>query len=229
MNSKVLKYVDINPDTKPTATIIWLHGLGVDGHDFVPIVPELRIPETLPLRFVFPHAPRRSVTINAGMVMPAWFDILDLEGLHKVNENHIHESAELLKTLLEYELLSGIPSERVVLAGFSQGGTIALHTGLRFEKKLAGILALSTYLPTAESLEKEGSRVNREIPIMMAHGSEDPLVPLENAVTTRENLARLGYAVRWHEYPVEHTVCMDEINDIRAWLINILPFFPNPL
>jgi len=222
MNSKVLKYVDINPDTKPTAAIIWLHGLGVDGHDFVPIVPELRMPETLPLRYVFPHAPRRSVTINAGMVMPAWFDILNLEGPHKVNENHIRESAALLKTLLEYELLSGMPSERVVLAGFSQGGTIALHTGLRFEKKLAGILALSTYLPSAESLETEASPVNRDIPILMAHGSEDPLVPIENGQTTRENLTRLGYRVRWHTYPVEHTVCLDEINDIRDWLIHTL-------
>jgi len=222
MNANVLKYVDINPEARPSATVIWLHGLGVDGHDFVPIVPELRLPETLPIRFVFPHAPRRSVTINAGMVMPAWFDILDLEGLHQVNEDHIRESADLLKTLLEYELLSGMPSERVVLAGFSQGGTIALHTGLRFEKKLAGILALSTYLPTAASLDKEASQVNRNIPIMMAHGSEDPLVPIQNAQVTRENLTRLGYPVRWHAYPVEHTVCLAEINDIRDWLVGTL-------
>jgi phospholipase/carboxylesterase len=222
MESNVLKYVDINPDAKPEAIIIWLHGLGVDGHDFVPIVPELRIPETLPIRYVFPHAPRRSVTINAGMVMPAWFDILDLEGMHRVNEDHIRESADFLKTLLEYELLSGIPSERVVLAGFSQGGSIALYTGLRFEKKLAGILALSTTLHAADNLEKEASEANRDIPIMMAHGSHDPLIPIENAQTSRDNLIRLGYKVSWHAYPVEHTVCMDEIKDIREWLINLL-------
>ena len=137
LDSDLLDCIEINPSGQPAATIIWLHGLGVDGHDFVPIVPELRIPDTLPIRYVFPHAPERPVTINAGMVMPAWFDILDISGLHQVNVHHILESAEHLKTLLDYELLSGISSERIVLAGFSQGGTIALHTGLRFEKKLA--------------------------------------------------------------------------------------------
>jgi phospholipase/carboxylesterase len=222
MESNVLEYIDINPDAKPLATIIWLHGLGVDGHDFVPVVPELRIPDTLPIRYVFPHAPVRPVTINAGMVMPAWFDILDISGLHQVNVYHILESAELLKNLIDDELLSGISSDRIVLAGFSQGGTIALHTGLRFEKKLAGILALSTYLPTTDSLAEERSRINQDIPIMMAHGTRDPLVSVENAINTRDNLTRLGYSVAWQEYPVEHTVCAPEIQDIRSWLLSLL-------
>ena len=222
MNSNVLKYVDINPKTKSLATIIWLHGLGVDGHDFVPLVPELRIPDTLPIRYVFPHAPKRSVSINAGMVMPAWFDILSIQGRHTVNINHILESAYLLKNLIEYELLSGIPSGRIILAGFSQGGAIALHTGLRFEKKLAGILALSTSLPTIDNLAEELNQTNHDIPIMMAHGTRDPLVSIDNAIATREDLIRLGYTVEWYEYPVEHTVCRDEIEDIRTWILTIL-------
>jgi len=222
MSDRQLDFIEVNPPSKPAAAVIWLHGLGVDGHDFEPIVPELQLPESLPIRFVFPHAPKRAVTINFKMVMPAWFDILDITGAHKVNVGDILESARQLADLIEAETLRGLPPDRIILAGFSQGGTIALHTGLRYEKKLAGIMALSTYLPTVDQLAQERSQANLTIPVFMAHGASDPLIGIENAVLTREALRRLGYNVRWQEYPVAHTVCQAEIMDIRAWILDIL-------
>ncbi len=221
-NHSELACVEVNPAGKPSATVIWLHGLGADGHDFEAIVPELRLPEDLPVRYVFPHAPKRPVTINAGMVMRAWFDILDIRLDRKVDLANFLESAASLEALIEKEHDAGMPSHRIVLAGFSQGGAVALHTGLRYKEKLAGILALSTYLPTTDTLETEKSDVNADIPIMMAHGTMDPLVRMSNAVTARQALDHLGYQVKWHEYPIQHQVCMEEINDIGKWLINIL-------
>jgi len=222
MADRPLDFIEVNPRSKPAATVIWLHGLGVDGHDFEPIVPELQLPDSLPVRFVFPHAPKRAVTINFNMIMPAWFDILDIAGPHKVNVADILESSQQLADLIQAETRRGLPPDRIILAGFSQGGTIALHTGLRYDKKLAGIMALSTYLPTVDQLADERSEANRDIPIFMAHGTGDPLIRIENAVRIRKSLDRLGYPIRWQEYPVEHTVCQEEIQDIRAWMLDIL-------
>jgi phospholipase/carboxylesterase len=222
MESELLDCVEVNPLQKPVATIIWLHGLGADGHDFEPIVPELGLPDSLPIRYIFPHAPMRPVTINAGMVMRAWFDILDIELSRKVDIENFLESAEQLKSLIQAELQNGMSADKVVLAGFSHGGAIALHTGLRFEQPLAGILALSTYLPTADTLDQERSQANANVPIMMAHGTMDPLVPIANAKTARQTLTRLKYEVSWHEYPMQHAVCPEEIRDIGDWFRAVL-------
>ena len=209
MTSELLECVEINPKKEPAYVVIWLHGLGADGHDFEAIVPELRLPESLPIRYVFPHAPTRPVTINMGMVMRAWYDILEMDVSRKVDVDTIVESSELLRNLIQRELDAGIPSERILLAGFSQGGAIVLHTALRYEKPLAGLLALSTYLPTVDSLAAERSDANRHIPILMAHGKHDPMIPLINAENTRETLTRRGYTIQWHTYPMEHQVCME--------------------
>ena len=219
----MLDCIKINPKSEASATVIWLHGLGADGHDFEPIVPELDLPDTLPIRYVFPHAPERSVTINAGMVMRAWYDILKPNfSPHSINLESFFESVGYLKELIGDELKTGMPADRIVLAGFSQGGGVALHTGLRYEKRLAGILALSTFLHTNDTLPTEQSAVNQDIPIMMAHGTWDPVVPIKNAIRTKQELTRLGYVVSWHEYPMEHTVCIEEIQQIRSWLIDNL-------
>lgn len=218
----MLEQIETNPDAKPSAVIIWLHGLGADGHDFEPIVPELRLPDTLPVRFVFPHAPMRSVTINFGMAMRAWFDVLSMEPVHQIDMDSFSESVDLIEDLIAEEIQAGIPPERIVLAGFSQGGAVALHTGLRFEKKLAGILALSCYLPTIDTLKHARSTANRNIPIMMAHGTVDPVISMSRAVATRKTLTALGYQIRWYEYPMPHTVCPEEIEAIGSWLIDIL-------
>jgi len=223
LNSAPLDCIEVNSSGKPAATIIWLHGLGADGHDFEAIVPELRLPDSLPVRFVFPHAPERAVTVNAGMIMRAWFDLIDLNlDENSVDKEQFSESVEMLEALIENELRFGIASDRIVLAGFSQGGAIALHTGLHFQKRLAGILAMSMHLPTIRDRSAALSPVNREVPIMMAHGQMDPLIPLARAIETRQELTRLGYAVSWHEYPIQHSVCVEEIADIRAWLMGIL-------
>ena len=223
MNSDLLDCIEINPSGEPTATIIWLHGLGADGHDFEAIVPELRLPESLPVRYVFPHAPERSITINAGLRMRAWFDILDLKHrADSVDMDQFLESGDMLRDLINHELKSGMPSDRILLAGFSQGGAIVLHTGLQFQKHLAGILAMSMHLPTIHNLATELISANRKIPIMMAHGQMDPVIPVGRAIETRQELTRMGYAVRWHEYPMQHTVCADEIQEIRSWLLQIL-------
>jgi phospholipase/carboxylesterase len=223
LNSDLLDCIEINPSGEPTATIIWLHGLGADGHDFEAIVPELGLPESLPVRYVFPHAPVRSITINAGLRMRAWFDILDLEHrADSVDMDQFRESEDTLRALINNELKSRMPSDRILLAGFSQGGAVALHTGLLYPKRLAGILAMSMHLPTIHDLATQLSPVSRNIPIMMAHGQMDPVIPVAKAIETRQELTRMGYAVKWHEYPMQHTVCADEIQEIRSWLLQIL-------
>jgi phospholipase/carboxylesterase len=223
LNSALLDCIEVNPSGKPAATIIWLHGLGADGHDFEAIVPELRLPDSLPVRFVFPHAPERAVTVNAGMIMRAWFDLIDLNlDANSADKEQFSESVEMLEALIENELRSGFASDRIVLAGFSQGGAIALHTGLHFPKRLAGILAMSMHWPTIRDRSAALSPANREVPIMMAHGQMDPLIPLARAIETRRELTRLGYAVSWHEYPIQHSVCAEEVADIRAWLLGVL-------
>jgi phospholipase/carboxylesterase len=221
-DGKVLDCLEINPGGEPRASVLWLHGLGADGHDFEPIVHELRLPESLPLRFVFPHAPERSVTINAGMVMRAWYDVYPPSFSKEIDMEGIIESSVLLRTLIARELHLGFPPERILLAGFSQGGAIALHTGLTYEKRLAGIMGLSTYLPSLEEVMKARTAANKDIPILMAHGRMDPMISMTKALQTRQALKRLGYSIRWQEYPMQHEVCREEINDIRTWLIEVL-------
>ena len=219
---ELLDCLEINPGNDARASIIWLHGLGADGYDFEPIVEELRLPKSLPVRFVFPHAPERSVTINAGMVMRAWYDVYPPSFSKEIDMEGIIESVELLRTLIARELHLGFPSERIVLAGFSQGGAIALHAGLTYERKLAGIMGLSTYLPSLETVEKERSEANKKVPVMLAHGTTAPMIPMSKGLRTRQALTRLGYPVRWHDYPMQHEVCLEEINHIRAWLLDVL-------
>lgn len=223
MDSDLPDCIEINPPVDPAATIIWLHGLGADAHDFEAIVPQLRLPESLPVRYVFPNAPERAVTVNGGVVMRAWFDIYDLNPTaDSIDSDQFLESADMLTALIENELHLNTASHRIVLAGFSQGGAVVLHAGLQYEKPLAGILAMSMHLPTIQRLPPTFSPANRQVPIMMAHGRMDPVIPIASAIETRQALSGLEYAVEWHEYAMPHTVCADEIEDIRSWLIEIL-------
>jgi phospholipase/carboxylesterase len=208
--------IQIETGPRPEAAIIWLHGLGADGHDFEPIVPELALKK--PVRFIFPHAPIRPVTINQGMRMRAWYDILQLGGGPE-DEKGLRASQKLTEELLRTQ---GLPANRIVLAGFSQGGAIALLTALRYPERLAGVMALSTYLPLARTLASERSAANQDVPIFMAHGRYDDLIPLDRAHASREALEKLGYAVEWHDYPMPHSVCAPEVADIAAFLARIL-------
>jgi phospholipase/carboxylesterase len=218
MSGSLLDAVEINPAGTPRACIIWLHGLGADGHDFEPLIPQLGVLGEPGVRVVLPHAPRRPVTINGGMVMPAWYDILAPDFKRSQDSAGIRESGQQLQALIRREVDAGIPAEQILLAGFSQGGVIALHTGLRYPQPLAGILALSTYLPLADSLATEAAAANRAVPIMMAHGTQDPVVPLSLARKSRDELLQQGYGVAWHTYPMQHSICPEEVRDIRNWL-----------
>jgi phospholipase/carboxylesterase len=202
----------------PTHCVIWLHGLGADGHDFAPIVPELVARDGPPLRFVFPHAPVRPVTVNGGLPMRAWYDILGMAIADRQDETGMRASIAAVEALIAREHARGVPSERIVLAGFSQGGAIALAAGLRHAQALAGIVALSTYLPLADALAAERSAANAATPIFQAHGSADPVVPLALGSTSRDALLALGYRVDWHVYPMAHAVCPQEIAELRDWL-----------
>jgi phospholipase/carboxylesterase len=213
--------IEIETGRAPDAAVIWLHGLGADGHDFEPVVPELRLPPRLAVRFVFPHAPVRPVTINMGMPMRAWYDILQLGGGTE-DDAGIRASQALVEGLIERENSRGVQARRIVLAGFSQGGAIALQTGLRHPEPLGGILALSTYLPLAATLAAERGAANRNLPVFMAHGTLDPMIPIARARASRASLEALGYAVQWQEYAMPHSVCGEEIADIAAWLVRLL-------
>ena len=213
-----LPTVEIETAAHPQHAVIWLHGLGADGHDFEPIVPELVDRAWPALRFVFPHAPVRPVTVNGGMPMRAWYDIAGMEIAQKQDEAGIRASIAQLDELIAREQARGVPSENILLAGFSQGGAIVLAGGLRHAQKLGGIVALSTYLPLAEKTQAEASAANRTIPIFQAHGSSDPIVPQALGAMSREHLQALGYAVEWHSYPMAHQVCAQEIADLRHWL-----------
>ena len=214
-----MEAIEIQTGSKPAASIIWLHGLGADGHDFEPIVPELKLAK--PLRFVFPHAPARPVTINQGMRMRAWYDILQFGGGPE-DEAGIRASQRKIEELIAEEKEKGLPAAKIVMAGFSQGGAIALQTALRYPEPLAGVLALSTYLPQAASLQSERSSANQGIPIFMAHGRYDDIIPLPRAEASRKLLEAAGYPVEWHEYPMPHSVCAEEIADIAAFLARIV-------
>jgi len=214
----MLETVEISTGDEPAGSVIWLHGLGADGRDFEPVVPELRLPQDLPLRFVFPHAPVRPVTINAGMRMRAWYDIVAIDRSAPQDEEGIRASAAATVDLIERERQRGIAAERIVLAGFSQGGVIAIHAALRYPERLAGLVALSTWMPLGETLAGEASAANRDLPVFMAHGRQDPMVPVGLGEQTREALSAAGYPVEWHTYEMPHAVCPAEIADISAWL-----------
>jgi phospholipase/carboxylesterase len=218
--SDLLDAIVIETAPAPTAAIIWLHGLGADGHDFEPIVPELGLPKSTAVRFIFPHAPVRPVTINGGARMRAWYDVTpdgqqDAGGI-RASQGHV-------EALIARERTRGIAAGAIVLAGFSQGGAMALQTGLRHRERLAGILALSAYLPLPDTLAQEASAANRDLPIFMAHGTQDPVIPISWAKRSRDFLVGLGYVVEWHEYLMPHSVCTEEIADIGRWLCQLLP------
>ncbi len=213
-----IQRIELTTGNNPKGTVIWMHGLGADCWDFVPIVKELGLPESLPLRFIFPQAPMRPITINNGHVMPGWYDISMQDIARKPDEAGVRESQTAIDQLIERELTRGIASEEIILAGFSQGGAIALQTGLRNKYELGGIMALSTYLTLSDSLAKEKTIVNANIPILMAHGTQDPIVPLALAKSSRDALAQQNYQVEWREYPMQHSVCADEVEVISVWL-----------
>lgn len=209
--------VEVLTAENPVGSVIWLHGLGADGHDFEPIVPELHL--SVPLRFVFPHAPVRPVTINGGMSMRAWYDIVSFDAEGRADADGVRASTALLEALIEREVARGIPAERIVIAGFSQGGAIAINAAMHARRKLAGLMALSTYIAVpGAAVDGVG---HRDLPVFMAHGTFDPVLPLAWGRSSAEHLRASGYEVEWHEYPMAHAVCMEEIRDIRAWLLSV--------
>jgi phospholipase/carboxylesterase len=223
--TKLLEAIEVETGKNPKASVIWMHGLGADGNDFVPIVNEIDLSGTPATRFVFPHAPTRAVTINNGHVMRAWYDVSfgDLEGKsRRPDAVGLHESQESINALIEREVKRGSAPERIVLAGFSQGGAVALQTGLRYPQKLAGIMALSTYLPLGDTLLMEAAPANKPTPIFMAHGVYDPVVPLMMGAGSMTFLTGFGYTVEWKQYPMQHSVCAEEIGDIGEWLRKVL-------
>src|SRR5215213_1626610 len=217
MSEQHLEAIEIETTPNPRASVIWMHGLGADGNDFVPVVNELGLASAPAIRFVFPHAPMQPVSINNGYVMRAWYDIKwgDLEARAKqADERGVRASQAAIEALIDREIGRGIAPEAIVLAGFSQGGAIALQTGLRHSKKIGGVMALSTYLPLAENFAQERADANAKTSIFMAHGTQDGVVPYEMGLRSREILLQQGYDVEWHEYPMQHSVCLEEINDI---------------
>lgn len=215
---RTLEYIQRQTGGDPTYAVIWLHGLGADGHDFEPIVPELNLAAEPAVRFIFPHAPMRPVTINGGMVMRAWYDITGMEMIREEDAAGITSSARQVSALIEEQNQAGISTDHIVLAGFSQGGAIALHTGLRHPQPLSGIMALSTYVPLASKLASQAHQANRNTPIFMAHGIHDPVIPLALGENSRTQLEALGYPVEWHTYSMQHAVHPDEIRAIGNWL-----------
>jgi phospholipase/carboxylesterase len=215
LSAEPLEYLEIETAPNPGASIIWLHGLGADGNDFAPLAEEMELP--VAVRYIFPHAPMMPVSINGGFVMRAWYDISDA-AIRREDEDGVRASQRLLEQLLAREKSRGIGANRIVLAGFSQGGAIALQTGLRHAERLAGIMALSTYVPLADKLAAEASPVNRSTSIFMAHGTADPMIPFSRAQASRDLLLQQAYAVEWHEYRMQHAVSPQEIADIGAWL-----------
>jgi phospholipase/carboxylesterase len=218
----LLETIEIETAPAPTAAVVWLHGLGADGHDFEGLVPELRLPATPGVRFVFPHAPLQPVTINGGMVMRAWYDVFDDAGTRREDEAGVRTSERRIEALIARQRARGVGAARIVLAGFSQGGAMALHTGLRYGERLAGILALSCFLPLAGAVAAEASPANRDVPVFMAHGTHDPLIPLARAQRGRDVLVGLGYRVEWSQYPMPHAVCAQEVDAVGGWLRRVL-------
>ena len=222
MTTPLLDCIEIETAPNPTVAVIWLHGLGADGNDFVPVVQELDLSGCPPIRFVFPNAPTMPVTINNGYVMPAWYDILGPDLVKGEDEAGLRKSQAAIEQLIATQKAAGIPAERIVLAGFSQGCAMALQTGLRHPQKLAGLLCLSGYVPLHASVATEHHAANLATPIFLAHGRADPVIPIGRAEQSRDLLLALGHQVQWHEYMMQHTVCPQEIDDIGRWLQKIL-------
>ena len=217
-----LEMIEIETGNSPSASIIVLHGLGADGNDFVPVAEELELTSLGAVRFVFPHAPTRPVTINGGYVMRAWYDIRDDGGVRREDAAGVRASQAAIEALVARERGRGIPAAAIVLAGFSQGGAMALYTGLRHPGRLAGVMALSCSLPLADTLAAEAAAANRDVPIFMAHGTHDQMIPKARAQRAHDTLSGLDYKVEWHEYPMPHSVCMEEVADIADWLGRVL-------
>ena len=222
MSAELLPSIELEVGPRPDAAVIWLHGLGADGNDFVPIVEEMRLPSSLSMRFVFPHAPVRPVTLNNGLRMRAWYDIAPGDITHRADISGVRASQALVEALIAREIGRGIAARRIVVAGFSQGGVIALHTGLRHAERLAGIVALSTYVVRPDLLAGEASPANRDVPIFMAHGTADPMVRLEWGEAGHRTLVAAGYRVEWHTYPMPHSVVWQEIEALSAFLARVL-------
>ena len=222
MNQPLLSCIETETGPNPRHSVIWLHGLGADGNDFAPIVPELRLPASLPVRFVFPHAPVQPVTINGGMAMRSWYDILVPNLVRIEDEKGIRLSEQAVRALIDREISRGIPAERIVLAGFSQGCAMTLHTGLRTPYKLAGLMGLSGYLPLLDLADKDLHPANVKTPVFMAHGTYDPVVTIDRAEASLKKMTELGFAVEWHTYPMPHSVCPEEVSDIAAFLRKVL-------
>lgn len=222
MNHSLLETIDIETAPNPAVAVIWMHGLGADGSDFVPVVRELDLAGCPPIRFVFPHAPTMPVTVNGGYVMRAWYDILGSDLAKREDEKGLRASQAAIEQLIEREKSRGIPAERIVLAGFSQGCAMAIQTGLRYPEKLAGLLCLSGYVPIHTTIVEERHRANHDTPIFMAHGRADQVIPIDRAEKSRDLLQAFGYSVEWHEYQMQHSVCPEEIDDISAWLKRVL-------
>ena len=217
-----LECLEMQSAEAPRASLIVLHGLGADGHDFVPIAQELDLSAVGGARFVFPHAPMRPVTMNGGHVMRAWYDIAGTPQARTEDEPGLRESQAAIEALIAREVARGMPARRIVLMGFSQGCAMTLLTGLRHAERLAGLVGLSGYLPLAASTAAERSAANADVPIFLAHGRDDPMIALPRAMAARDTLRALGYDVEWHDYPMPHSVCMDEIADLNRWLLRVL-------
>ncbi|MGZ5186378.1 MAG: alpha/beta hydrolase [Caldimonas sp.] len=218
-----LQAIEIESGPRPVASVIILHGLGADGNDFVPVASELDLRSLGPVRFVFPHAPTRPVTLNGGYVMRAWYDIFGLDAQQRrEDEVGLRESQALVEGLIAKEKGRGVPARKIVLAGFSQGCAMTLMTGLRHDERLAGLVGLSGYLPLAAKAEVERHAANRDVPIFLAHGSADPVIPIARARDSRDALVAMGHEVEWHEYPMPHSVCGEEIADLQGWLLRVL-------
>ncbi|OLC01136.1 MAG: carboxylesterase [Candidatus Rokubacteria bacterium 13_1_40CM_68_15] len=220
--SALLETLEVETAPSPRAAVIWMHGLGADGHDFAGIERQVTPPGAA-VRYVYPHAPMMAVTINNGYVMRAWYDVFGAAGERREDEAGVRASQARVEQLIAREKSRGIPARAIVLAGFSQGGAMALHTGLRHPERLAGVMALSCFLPVARTLAAEASAPNRDVPIFMAHGVADAVIPVTRARAARDTLLGLGYKVEWHEYPMAHSLCPQEIEDIATWLERILP------
>ena len=217
-----LEVIENETGPNPTASVIVLHGLGADGNDFVPIAEELDLGAVGPVRFVFPHAPTMPVTINGGYVMRAWYDILGTDLARREDEAGLRRSQAQVESLIARERRRGVMSMRIVLAGFSQGCAMTLMTGLRAAERLAGLVGLSGYLPLADKIAAERTSINVDLPIFMAHGRQDPVIPIDRAIASRDALIALGHPVEWHEYPMPHSVCPEEIRDLQRWLLRVL-------
>jgi len=222
MSDNSLQTIELEPGGKPRATVIVLHGLGADGTDFLPMADELKLGAVGPVRFVFPRAPVRPVTINGGYAMRAWYDILGADIVQREDAAGLRESMQLVRQVIEREVGRGMPARRIVLAGFSQGCAVTLGAGLRHPERLAGLAGLSGYVPLAETTAAERDAANRDTPVFLAHGRSDGIVPLARGIAGRDLLQALGQPVEWHDYPMEHSVCIEEVQALNGWLLKVL-------